>query len=147
MSEHKTTEKGFFWKVLDGELPPPPVAEVLGWKLLQVDPAAGTVRIQFEGKPEFLNPAGTIQGGLLAAMLDDTMGPALAAKLGPEQMAVTLELKTNFIQPGKPGILIGEGKVTSMGKSICFLEGRLTDDKGNLIATASATARVFTRGS
>ena len=139
--------KGFFWEIMEGKRPPPPAGVLLGWKLLEVDPEQGTIRIQFEAKPEFLNPAGTVQGGLLAAMLDDTLGPALAAKLAPGQFAPTLELKTNFIAPARVGTLVGEGRVVHMGKSVCFLEGRLTDSSGRLIATATATARIVNAGS
>ena len=52
----------------------PPSSRLLGWHLLDARPAEGWVRIGFDGKPEFRNPAGFIQGGILSAMLDDTMG-------------------------------------------------------------------------
>ena len=57
----------------------PPIAKLLGWTLLEISPQAGTIAVQFDGKADFLNPRGTIQGGILAAMLDDTLGPALFA--------------------------------------------------------------------
>ncbi len=49
--------------------PPPPCAVLLGWTLLDHDAALGTIRVAFEGRAEFLNPAGFVQGGMLAAML------------------------------------------------------------------------------
>ena len=45
-----------------------------------------TMTVQFDAKPEFLNPMGNIQGGFLAAMLDSTLSPALASTLTSEQM-------------------------------------------------------------
>jgi acyl-coenzyme A thioesterase PaaI-like protein len=48
---------------------------LLGWELEAVDPDAGTIELSFTAREEFLNPAGYIQGGSLAAMLDDTLGP------------------------------------------------------------------------
>jgi uncharacterized protein (TIGR00369 family) len=140
--QHVTTRRGPFWDFVAGRAPAPPAAVLLGWKLLEVDPERGTIRVEFEGKPEFLNPAGTIQGGILTAMLDDTMGPALVATLQPDQFAVTLELKTSFIQPAKVGVLIGEGRVVHRGGTVAFLEGSLRDASGKLIATATATARL-----
>jgi uncharacterized protein (TIGR00369 family) len=137
-----TTREGPFWDFVAGRAPAPPVAALLGWTLLAVDPEQGTIRVQFEAKPDFLNPAGTIQGGILTAMLDDTMGPALVATLGADQFAVTLELKTSFIRPAKVGILIGEGRVVHRGGTVCFLEGSLRDPEGALVATATATARL-----
>lgn len=134
--------EGPFWDVVDGKIPPPPAAELLGWKVLQVDPEKGTIRVEFEAKRAFLNPVGNVQGGILAAMLDDTMGPALVATLPPGHFTPTLELKTNFIRPAKLGKLIGVGKVVHQTKSVGFLEGALVNEDGDLVATATATVRI-----
>ena len=82
---------------------------------------------------------------MLAAMLDETVGLAVAARLGPDEFPPILELKINFIAPVDVGFLIGEGRIASMGKSICFLEGKLLDRSGRLIATGTATARILRR--
>jgi uncharacterized protein (TIGR00369 family) len=120
----------------------PPVAELLGWKLLHVE--RGFVRVSFTAREEFYNPEGVVQGGIIAAMLDDAMGPAGFTVLESGQFAPTLELKVNFMRPARAGTLIGEGRVEHQTKSVVFLSGRLTDEQGTLIATASATARVRT---
>jgi uncharacterized protein (TIGR00369 family) len=134
--------KGYFWAMQRGEIPPSPIRILLGWQLLDVDLKAGTLRAQFEAKPEFLNPAGVVQGGMLAAMLDNVLGAALGAGLEPGQFLVTLELKTSFLHPARTGTLIGEGRVLRRGKSIAFLEGHLEDRDGNLVAKASATVHI-----
>jgi uncharacterized protein (TIGR00369 family) len=134
--------EGYFWDVMEGRKPAPPAATLLGFKLLEIDPEQGTLRAQFEAKPEFLNPQGNVQGGFLAAMLDDTLGPALVATLRADQHAPTLELKVSFLRPARAGALIGEGRVVSKGSSIAFLSGELRDPGGELIATATATARI-----
>ena len=61
------------------KLPAPPSAKLLGWRLISLDTAAGEIELSFEGKPEFLNPMGIVQGGFLSAMLDNTMGPPIVA--------------------------------------------------------------------
>ena len=61
-------------------IPTPPCSQLLGWRVLDARPEDSWIRIGFEGKPEFRNPAGFIQGGILSAMLDDTMGPAVFVK-------------------------------------------------------------------
>jgi uncharacterized protein (TIGR00369 family) len=133
---------GPFWDAVAGRVPVPPAARTLGWQLEEVDPDAGTVRIAFAARPEFANPTGAIQGGFLAAMLDDTMGPALIATLEPDQFAPTLELKVSFVRSARPGRLIGTARVVHRGGTIAFLAGELHDDAGQLLATASATARI-----
>jgi uncharacterized protein (TIGR00369 family) len=85
---------------------------------------------------------GNVQGGILAAMLDDTMGPALATTFEKDEFAPTLELKINFIRPARPGTLIGTGRVVHRGGTVAFLQGELHNAAGELVATATATARL-----
>src|SRR5579862_7085513 len=138
--------RGAFWDEMEGRAPQPPAAQLLGRRVLAVDPAAGTISVEFEARAEFLNSAGTVQGGFLAAMLDSTLGPALRATLGPEQRAPTLELKVSFIRPAQVGRLTGRGRIVHRGRSTAFLEGDLRNPEGELVATATATARILTRG-
>lgn len=140
MSDKRT---GPFWDMIEGRMPGPPAAQLLGWTLLDVDPDAGTIRVRFGGTEQFLNPAGTLQGGLLSAMLDDTKGPAAMAFLGGNRLVQTLELKVNFIRPGKVGPILGEGCVVLRGRDIMFLEGALKNPDGKIIATSTATARIL----
>jgi uncharacterized protein (TIGR00369 family) len=131
----------YFWQVIDGVQPPPRVAATLGIQFTAIDPDAGTIETTFQARPEFTNPAGHVQGGMLAAMLDDTMGPALAATLGPGQFAPTLNLNVSFERPGKVGAITGRGRVLKRGADVCFLAGELFQD-GKRIASATATALI-----
>jgi uncharacterized protein (TIGR00369 family) len=134
-------KQAYFWKVMAGELPPPRVAQTLGIAFKRIDADAGTIETTFEARPEFTNPAGHIQGGMLAAMLDDTMGPALAATLGAGQFAPTLNLNVSFERPATVGVITGQGRVLKRGNDVCFLAGELFQD-GKRIASATATALV-----
>ncbi len=91
--------------------------------------------MEFEGKREFTNPTGVIQGGF------HTMGPALAALLKKGEFAPTLNLNVSFAMPGKVGRFVCKGRVVRRGRDVCFLSGELFQD-GELVATASATALV-----
>ena len=132
-------QDAFFWKIIRGEIPPPRAAETLGIAFKHIDGDSGTVEVEFQGKPEFTNPAGNIQGGFLAAMLDDTMGPALSATLAAGEFAPTLNLNVSFHRPAAVGIIAGKGRVVRRGRDVCFLEAQLLQG-GQQIATASATA-------
>jgi uncharacterized protein (TIGR00369 family) len=140
------SREGLFWDEAEGRVPPPPAARHLGRKVIEVDPAAGTIVVEFIGRPEFLNSGGSIQGGFLAAMLDGTLALALLATLDGGQFAPTLELKVSFIRPATPGQLIGRGRIVHRGRSIAFLEGTLCNPEGDLVATATATARIVAHG-
>lgn len=120
----------------------PPCAQTLGWELLDADISAGTIEIGFQGRREFCNPNGHIQGGFLAAMLDDTMGPAIVVKSNGAVFAPTIALNVTFIAPAKPGKIIGKGRIIQLGKSICSLEAELFQDN-LLIARATASTRLI----
>lgn len=133
---------GMFWDVLEGRADPPPAAELLGWELIAVDPEAGTIELAFAAREEFTNPVGVVQGGFLAAMLDDTLGPALVATLPAGRFAPTLDLHVQFLRPARPGRLVGRGRVVKRGKDIAFLSGELLGPDGKEVAVATATARI-----
>jgi uncharacterized protein (TIGR00369 family) len=141
MSE--AARSGPFWDMIEGRAPMPPVTRLLGWTLLSIDPGRGEIRVRFEAKPDFLNPAGTVQGGILSAMLDDTMGPAAVALLGGNRFTQTLELKTSFYRPARPGPIVGFGRVAHRGRDLLFLEGTLSDGEGKSLAAATSTARII----
>jgi uncharacterized protein (TIGR00369 family) len=134
--------EGPFWDVMQGRREPPPAATLLGWELIGVDPEAGTIEVAFRADERFLNPAGVIQGGFLAAMLDDTLGPALVASLGDGEWAPTTDLHVQFLAPARPGRLVGRGRVVRRGAATAFLAGELVRDDGTAVATAVATATI-----
>jgi uncharacterized protein (TIGR00369 family) len=146
MSEDSTTRSGAFWDTVAGRRPLPPAARTLGWSLSWVAPERGEIEVLFDAHAGFTNPVGTVQGGFLAAMLDDTLGPALVATLPPGEFAPTLELHVSFLRPASPGRLTGRGKVVHRGGTVAFLSGELLDGQGNAVATATATARIVRLG-
>lgn len=123
-------------------IPQPPVAKLLGWRLIDARPQQGWIRMAFDGKQEFCNPAGFIQGGMLSAMLDDTMGPAVFVMTEGRLFTTTITMTVNFLAPAKPGPITGEATVTQLGKTIAFVEGRLTAEDGTLLATATSSIRL-----
>lgn len=135
-------ENSYFAKALDGRLPRAPVTDLLGWQFIDFDSEAMVLRAEMEGRPEFLNPAGFIHGGMLAAMLDEIVAPTVAATLEPDQIALTLEIKVSFVAPAAAGRIIGRGRIVSRGRSICFVEAELRNDGGTLLAIATATSKV-----
>ncbi len=122
---------------------PPPSAKLLGWTLRAIDPDAGTIEIGFTADERFLNPAGTVQGGILAAMLDDTQGPALFGMTNGEAYAPTIDFNVSFVKAARPGQFLGKGRVINIGKTIAFTEAELFDDAGELVARGTFSCRVM----
>jgi uncharacterized protein (TIGR00369 family) len=123
-------------------IPTPPSSKLLGWHVLDARPKEGWIRIGFDGKPDFCNPAGFVQGGILSAMLDDTMGPAVFTMTDGKLYTATITMTVNFLSPAKPGPITGEARVTQLGRTVAFVEGRLTAADGTLLATATTSARL-----
>lgn len=127
--------------ILD-QFPTPPCATLLGLDILDADRENGRVTIAFTAKPEFCNASGNVQGGILAAMLDDCMGPAILIATNAEAFPSTIDLNVQFLAPAKPGQLIGKSRVVKIGKTIAFVEADLEDANGNPIARGTASVRI-----
>lgn len=143
MSDEETRQERAF-RLLAGR-PPAGASALLGLRPLEIDPERGFARIGYTARPEFCNPLGVIQGGFLSAMVDEAMAIACVASADFEIFVPTLELKVSFLRSGYPGSMVAEGQVVRLGRSIAFLEGCLYDEGGELIVTASATAKVTRR--
>ena len=114
-------------------------SRLFGWHLLGHDEARGWIRVGFEATSEFLNPAGRIQGGILGAMLDDTMGPAVLVKSAGALYPSSIDMNLSFLGAARPGPLVCEGEVLRLGKTVGFVEGRLMDADGRILVRATSS--------
>lgn len=127
------------------EWPEGPIGELLGRRLVALEPERGFARVAFEASDDFCNPMGVVQGGFQTAMLDEAMTDALLARTDWKFYPPTLEIKASFYEPCRPGLIHAEGQVLKLGRSIVFLEGRLYEPGGALAAVATATAMLRPR--
>jgi uncharacterized protein (TIGR00369 family) len=130
--------------IRDGELPPPPIAALMGFR--PVDFAEG--RCVFAATPAeyHYNPIGVVHGGLAATLLDSAMGCAVQTTLPAGQAYTTLEVKVNFARPmtRDTGRVLAEATVVHRGRTVATAEGRLiAEDSGKLLAHATTTCLVF----
>ena len=125
----------------DVERFPPALLQELGFVALATGPQRAEVR--FQPRPAFAHSGGTtVQGGYVAAFLDNAMAFAAAACDGRPALA-TLEMKVSYL--GRAGLrpLVASAWVRRMGRSVAFVEAALHDDSGALLATASSTCKVL----
>jgi uncharacterized protein (TIGR00369 family) len=120
-----------------GEVPPPPVAALIGFRLASVEP--GRAVIEFEADERHANPMGTLHGGVLCDVADAAMGMAYAAGLDEGETFTTLELKINFLKPIWRGKLTATGRVVTAGRTVGLVECDVHDDKERLVARATST--------
>jgi uncharacterized protein (TIGR00369 family) len=124
-------------KLISGELPPPPVSQLIGFKLVSAKNGQATVQLQADKR--HWNPMGTLHGGILCDIADAAMGIAYASMLDEDESFTTLELKINFIKPVWDANLRAIGQVIKKGKTVGLVECSVFDEKDQLIARASST--------
>ena len=117
----------YLQKLLRGELPPPPIAVLMNFRMRDVS----------EGRAVFVchpaeyhyNPIGLVHGGLAATLLDSAMGCAVHSTLPAGMGYTTLEIKVNYLRPvtRDSGPLTCIGRVTKPGRRVTFAEGAVTD--------------------
>jgi uncharacterized protein (TIGR00369 family) len=124
-------------KVQRGELPPPPVATLIGFTIGSIE--RGRVVMEMEAGPQHSSPLGTVHGGILCDLADAAMGMAYASSLDDNETFTTLELKINFLKPVWSGRLTATGYVVKSGRTVGLVDCDVHDEKQSLVARASST--------
>jgi uncharacterized protein (TIGR00369 family) len=130
--------------LIAGELPAPPIAELLGFTLVAVDAGRAT----FRGEPgeQHLNPIGSVHGGFAATLLDSALGCAVHTTLPAGIGYSTLELSVNLVRGITPatGPVLAEGRILHAGRRTATAEARLTAEHGDaLLAHATTTCLIL----
>jgi uncharacterized protein (TIGR00369 family) len=123
----------------------PPAAKLLGREVIEIDQVNGAATLRYTAQPEFLNRHGTVQGGLLAAMLDSATALALYAVLPPELTGVTTSLNVSYLNPARLCTFTATTKLIKRDEREAETEGELRDADGVIVARARATLRITRR--
>lgn len=131
--------------IRDGQLPPPPAAQLLGHDLVGI--RHGHVEFDFHPATRFDNGQAAVLGGVLAAVLDFAVSTAVLISVDIGTTVVTANLNVSFIRPVHPdsGILRCVGTLVHGGHRSAFADATLTDTAGLIHARATATCRLLTR--
>jgi uncharacterized protein (TIGR00369 family) len=79
-----------------------------------------------------------VHGGAVAALADMALASA-GASVAPEgQVATTVDLKIDFLQPAQPGTLLARGRVQRRTRRLCFTAGSVEQEDGTVVAEARA---------
>ena len=100
-----------------------------------------SLSLRFPVLERYRNPMGNMQGGLVAAAFDNTLGP-LSYLVAPP--SVTMSLNTQFVRPVVPGTayLLCEARVVERTRNVLHLaaDARLPD--GKLVAMCQAVQQL-----
>lgn len=113
------------------------LARLLG---LEISYPGETCVITFAPADFLFNPQGTLHGGVIATVMDISMGHLLHHAGGP---GATLEMKTQFLKPARGGTLTCTGRFLRRGRGISHLASEMVDDDGELVAFATATWKLL----
>jgi len=144
-TERPDEPTGMFMEALRRGRPAPPAARTLGFEVVDVDPHAGRIEVRFAATEAFTTPYGEVLGGFLAAMLYDTVGPAVLATLRAGEFIVTHDLRTEFLRPAHVGTLIGRGQIIRQDGRRRTVEATLSEPDGTVVATAEAHVEIVDR--
>jgi acyl-CoA thioesterase len=99
----------------------------------------GYARFRMPVRPEYLQGAKSMQGGLIVALADETIAHAMMTQLSPEEGLTTIELKSNFLAGVSEGELVAAATVFKKGQSLVIGDCLVTDNKEKNICRVSAT--------
>jgi len=129
--------------IKDGKISPPPVANLVGYKISEVDD--GYAAFELVPAEYHYNPFATVHGGVLSTLLDTAMTASVLSTLPQGFSCTTIEIKVNFVKPVSvdTGVLKCEARPIHIGKKMATVEGRLKDRDGVLHAHGVSTCSIF----
>ena len=127
-----------------GELPPAPIQQLLGFPLVEVQEG----RVVFAAEPgeQHYNPIGVVHAGLVATLLDSSMGAAVHTTLDAGTAYTTLETKFNLVRAvtAESGEIRSEGEVVHRGSRVATAQGRVARvSDGKLVAHGTSTCLIL----
>ena len=129
-------------KIINGEVPPPPIAKLIGAELLQIEEGKAVFELECNTE-KHANPMGTIHGGILCDLADMAMGVAFSSLLEMNESFTTVELKINYLKPIWNEKITAKGEVIKKGKTIGLIKCDVLDESGSLVAHALSTCMIL----
>jgi uncharacterized protein (TIGR00369 family) len=133
----------FMQALMAGQVPPPPIAQLLNMRPVQVDRGL----IVFECTPDesVYNPIGVIHGGLVCTLADSVIGCAVHTTLDAGVSYTSVDITVNYLRPVTlhSGPLTATGRVVKPGRRIAMATAEVQDRSGKLVATASSSCLIM----
>jgi uncharacterized protein (TIGR00369 family) len=139
------TGREFLEAIIDGRLPPPPMAALIGAELVSVDEGEAVFRCTPDEST--YNPIGMIHGGLLCTLLDSAAGCAVQTLLPAGTGYASIEIKVSFLKPlrADSSEIEVHGHALRVGGRVAFAEAHAWDGNGELVGHATTSISVTRR--
>jgi uncharacterized protein (TIGR00369 family) len=124
-----------------GEVAQPPVAELIGFRMIRVDLGLSVMELQASAR--HANPMGTLHGGIVCDLADAAMGTAMASTLEDDETFTTLDLTAKFFKPIWNARLEAVAHVIRRTRGLGFIECDVTDEAGSLVAKVFSSCMVL----
>ncbi len=112
--------------------------ELVGTELSSAEEGRAIVSLRAEER--HLNPNGTVHGGVVYTLIDVSMAEALKTMIEGDERPVTIEIKVNYLEPGRPGTLTSTAQIRKGGKRLIIVEAEVTqEDDDEVVALATGT--------
>lgn len=95
-----------------------------------------TCTVEFQVEDFMYNPRCVLHGGVIAFVMDVSMGHLCKKFIGT---SATIEMKVQYLTPVTSGSVSCEARFLKKGRKIVYVESRMTDQDGELVAMATAT--------
>jgi acyl-CoA thioesterase len=106
----------------------------------------GCARLTMEVRPDMLNGAGWLQGGIYVALADEAIALALYTLLAENERIATIDEHTSFIKGVNAGTLAATGRVIRKGRRVAFADGEIRDTADGMLLSRTSTSYAIIGG-
>ncbi|MFA7198439.1 MAG: PaaI family thioesterase [Methanoculleus sp.] len=100
----------------------------------------GRARLTMEVRPDMLNGAGWLQGGVYVALADEAIALALYTLLAEDERIATIDEHTSFIKGVNTGTITATGRVIRKGRRVAFADGEVRSAADDALLTRTSTS-------
>jgi uncharacterized protein (TIGR00369 family) len=133
----------FLYAVRDGALPRPPIAQLMGFNLVEVAPGLAV----FECTPDesVYNPIGVVHGGLVCTLTDSAAGCAVQSTLEAGVAYTSIDINVTYLRPvtKDTGLIRATARLTKPGRKVAYATVEVTDRAGKLLAQATSSCLIM----
>lgn len=117
---------------------PPPVFDEMAGEFVALDLDKRTLSTRFPVQTKYFNPYRAVQGGIIAAAVDNTLGP-LSMLVAPPSVTRRLEMKYSRQVGVESEYISVVGRLVEQKERNLIFSAEVRDSKGNLMARARSS--------